>query len=313
MIESIDERIDSISVPNCGHRFCRECFVVFLESSINSGKLDLKCFHLRRMELVSESEQQEVTKEEDGTVTAATATAATPMDEIWEPYDKEKHVICGQKIDKEFVSQILGTHDTVDANSVHNVTIKLSPADMEGGAPYVQRINNITKGAQLISRYERLLFMKDHEDGRECPSCFYLQQCHEIDRGKPWSYYSKKEVINEGENKDDTPPMNPNDVMCENPECLHIYCFEHSDAHPGRSCDEYRLQTAEETAVSESLIANTSKPCPGCGIPVTKLEGAGCNHMKCPDCGCTSLLIAFLAFRALFASILCCFCCLYTP
>jgi hypothetical protein len=318
-IERFNELVDSVEVPHCGHRFCRECFIVFLESSINSGRLDLKCFHMRPKDIreVKGGETVEsATTEKWGNASDDTNIPKSPsplVDEIWEPHDPDKHSICSQQIDKDFVLEVLATHDAISANSVQNnasVTITLHPPNVEGDAPAVQRINNISKGSQLVSRYLRLLFMKNHEDGRECPKCFYLQQCHESDRGKCWPYFrpgsgTRAMLDQETQPQEDKSPgvgapssssssgtitegpqMNPNDVMCANPECLHVYCFEHSDAHPGRSCEEYRAQTAEETAVSEGLIASTSKLCPGCGIPVTKQEGVGCNHMKCPHCDC---------------------------
>ena len=104
--------------------------------------------------------------------------------------------------------------------------------------------------------------------------------CNEADRGRPWSrsrcssnrsrWCSRKSRskrrLSPSPRLIVDPLMNQNDVMCANPECLHVYCFEHSDAHPGRSCEDYRVQTAAESAVSECLIATTSKPCPGCGF-----------------------------------------------
>jgi len=49
---------------------------------------------------------------------------------------------------------------------------------------------------------------------------------------------------------------------------------------------EERLQ--QEAAASETLIAITSKPCPGCGTGITHWHGHACHHIKpsggCPNC-----------------------------
>jgi hypothetical protein len=66
--------------------------------------------------------------------------------------------------------------------------------------------------------------------------------------------------------------------------CGHVYCFVHSDAHPGQTCRQYeRAHRAEEKATAAAIGA-FARPCPGCKQPIEK--SGGCNHMTCPNPGC---------------------------
>lgn len=97
-------------------------------------------------------------------------------------------------------------------------------------------------------RYLRFKFFRDNRHGRECPNCEHLQ----IGKEKQ------------------------NQMICA--KCSCEYCFLHGGAHNGKTCAEYEDSIAEETKSTNILLNEDSKPCPGCGIYVSKV--AGCNHMK---------------------------------
>lgn len=72
-------------------------------------------------------------------------------------------------------------------------------------------------------------------------------------------------------------------VKCQS--CLTEFCYFHSNAHTGQTCEQYNEKTAELDRVNVEYANQTlhSKQCPTCGILVSK-EG-GCNQIKCGNCG----------------------------
>jgi hypothetical protein len=67
-------------------------------------------------------------------------------------------------------------------------------------------------------------------------------------------------------------------MICE--KCGMEYCFLHSNAHVGKSCQAYERDNLQENKLNEAEISKDSKRCPKCGIAIQK--ASGCNHMKVP-------------------------------
>lgn len=67
--------------------------------------------------------------------------------------------------------------------------------------------------------------------------------------------------------------------------CNTEFCYFHSNAHTGDTCLSYHNKTLEldRANLAYANVNLRSKPCPICGILVSK-EG-GCNQMKCGNCG----------------------------
>jgi hypothetical protein len=67
--------------------------------------------------------------------------------------------------------------------------------------------------------------------------------------------------------------------------CNTEFCYFHSNAHPGDTCELYNKKSLELDRVNIEYANNSlhSKQCPNCGILVSK-EG-GCNQIKCGNCG----------------------------
>jgi ariadne-1 len=101
---------------------------------------------------------------------------------------------------------------------------------------------------EICKKYERFKYFHENPDGRECPQCNHRQIGSK----------SKPEMI------------------CS--KCHCAYCFVHGGAHASLTCAEYEKSVSKETAATNSLLSLSSKPCPGCGIFVSK--SGGCNHMK---------------------------------
>ena len=78
-------------------------------------------------------------------------------------------------------------------------------------------------------------------------------------------------------------------VVCQ--KCSTEFCYFHSNAHSGTdstsrmSCVEYHKKSLELDRANVDFVSRIlrAKPCPTCGISVSK-EG-GCNQIKCGSCG----------------------------
>jgi len=110
------------------------------------------------------------------------------------------------------------------------------------------------------NKWDRFKYFKSNALARECPYCNHRQLGLNNSKEKP-------------------------EMMCENPECNKEYCFLHAGAHAGLTCQDYELREAAESSQSQTLIDQSSKPCPVCKMPITK--DGGCNHIKCSFCGAT--------------------------
>ena len=66
--------------------------------------------------------------------------------------------------------------------------------------------------------------------------------------------------------------------------CNTEFCYFHSNAHQGQSCLDYHSASLELDRANIEFANRVLqvKPCPNCGIAVSK-EG-GCNQIKCPSC-----------------------------
>ena len=107
---------------------------------------------------------------------------------------------------------------------------------------------------ESFARYERLTQVKQNVMYRECPKCGVGA----------------------------TAPPSASDIpelSCG--ECGSSYCFYHSDAHVGLSCQQYlrnqSSRTRRELAASHSFVGKSTKKCPSCKSPTEK--NGGCNHM----------------------------------
>merc|ERR1712048_227053 len=110
---------------------------------------------------------------------------------------------------------------------------------------------------ETFSKYERFRRMHVDPSLRQCPKCDVLcQPSRDVEGG----------IILE--------------MQCR--QCLAEFCYHHSNAHAGQSCEAYRRRLDEDEQHALALDTET-KPCPGCGILTDKISG--CNHMTCPRCG----------------------------
>ena len=69
------------------------------------------------------------------------------------------------------------------------------------------------------------------------------------------------------------------EMSCEAEGCGTIFCYFHSNAHPGRTCKQYEQARRDEERAHRAALAEFTKPCPACKTPTEKNNG--CNHMTC--------------------------------
>eukprot|EP01012_Entosiphon_sulcatum_P059685 TRINITY_DN84194_c0_g1_i1.p1 TRINITY_DN84194_c0_g1~~TRINITY_DN84194_c0_g1_i1.p1 ORF type:complete len:565 (+),score=28.45 TRINITY_DN84194_c0_g1_i1:48-1697(+) len=126
------------------------------------------------------------------------------------------------------------------------VALLESQGDATDDAPLVD-------GPELLRKFDKFTRLRD-PTARVCP------RCENIQNGNP-----------------EVPLM-----TCER--CMHTYCFIHGDAHnPKEACRDYERRTrTRESRASKRLISRTSKKCPKCSVPTSKVTG--CNHMRCTRC-----------------------------
>jgi len=114
--------------------------------------------------------------------------------------------------------------------------------------------------AETFGKYERFMTMREDDTVRDCPKCGHL---------------CKPELKAGGEIQAE--------MTC--PVCSTEFCYYHSNAHAGRSCDEYERQMAkQEKEMRNAGVLSDSKQCPRCGVHTVKISG--CNHMTCAERTC---------------------------
>ncbi|DBA01075.1 TPA: hypothetical protein N0F65_002685, partial [Lagenidium giganteum] len=163
-----------------------------------------------------------------------------------------------------FCTACLAQYVTVKVNDAQVVPLCFHPSDVTGEDSGEEEhvcgraISEADIGALVTpdvwDKYERFKLHKQTNKARDCPYCGHSQ------------------VFEHG--------MTEPQCVCE--ACAKTFCFEHSNAHEGRTCAQYEKATAKAEKLNRALISKISKPCPGCGHPVEK--NGGCNHMKCIAC-----------------------------
>lgn len=70
------------------------------------------------------------------------------------------------------------------------------------------------------------------------------------------------------------------DMTCT--QCTREFCYAHSNAHIGKTCQQYAQERGSQEALDEAFARRDTKPCPGCAAPTMKQEG--CNSIRCVAC-----------------------------
>ena len=287
-----EEGEECVQLTACGHRYCLGCLQAYLESNIVEGKTQLRCCCL-----ADEEEGEEVEEKggdcggdrHDETNSSSVTADQTSSQSQSQSQGKSKVQFCGAVIAMMEVADILVNKPVILQKYTRFKFLKEKPHGRE--CPQC--------GHLQLHRPHPLHPDPDEEDKEE----------EEREKGEgdavsepvALSISHVLSAVSTGlEPPTPTlppppppPPLlspvhkeahcHPNAMICELPECGTAYCFQHALAHPPTvSCEDYELSIASSVQASREAILLISKPCPGCGIYVSKTDG--CNHMKCTNC-----------------------------
>jgi hypothetical protein len=131
----------------------------------------------------------------------------------------------------------LTAYETIDVQTIYNHTcnIEISAIDIQ---------TLLKDNSELLKKYHNFKFCRENKNARECPSC------HTYQLGFP-------EISTQ--------------MICLH--CTTKYCYYHSNAHNFdlySTCQEYDASIAKQNKENEDYILSFSKPCPSCGLMVSK-------------------------------------------
>lgn len=262
----------------CKHRMCRSCLSMYCESKIREGIVDIRCC----VPLVDHMKLQD----------PSPLFAATSSEN--DNPDPQLRIKINQKAARAMIlCNTLFTHHDVEQILLTN--------------------NSAFSKDDIFRRYERFKFESIHGDAcRRCPKC---------DRARIFSFPTLDTLSSSSMQEESLPQQNlvsgnmdsfsaatnerekitvvsstdmepqpqvpiqpkrptPHIVNCY--ECNTEFCYFHSNAHTGRTCEDYDEQQRVVDEQSAAYLREHSKCCPKCGMNVQKMDG--CNQMQCPKC-----------------------------
>lgn len=268
---------ESHTLDVCKHRMCRSCLSMYCESKIREGIVDIRCC----VPLLDHTNNMHDTSPP---LLAATTSESDQDPQLMKVNKKTRTMmLCNTLFTHHDVEQILLTnHSTFSKEDIYR-------------------------------KYERFEFEAIHGDAcRRCPQCDRARifsfptpdtlnsstlQEEALQQQNPFSFnidsYSAATDVPQEEIRDVSStaiepqqvPMQqkrptPHIVNCH--ECDTEFCYFHSNAHTGRTCEEYEEQQRVVDEKSAEYLREHSKCCPKCGMNVQKMDG--CNQMQCPKC-----------------------------
>lgn len=262
----------------CKHQFCRTCATAYIDGKVKESSVYLRCIY-------------DKAADEDGTGLAPLAPSRRSLPAAIPPVTATSPLIAAAMPPG-------GTPTpTIGGASAGDVTITVTPAATDlnnnnnraagaaaaagaasiGGVPIARNpslpalADDGTCG-RAIEEADILEALKDHPDAVARYHRFKATADDPNTRHCPYSPCTGSQPGKASEPR----------MVCVT--CGKEYCFTHSNAHPGKSCEAYERETLQDTKLSEATINKDSKRCPNptCGIPIQK--SSGCNHMKCPKC-----------------------------
>ena len=247
---------------SCSHRFCKTCLYEYFKAKINERQVFLTCF--------AESKYDEpiiITSPSRSNINTTNTIPSPPTMINNNNNNVMSTAVNPMKVTVVSNSNIKNT--TASASNIPSSSASSSSSSLITDNPKARLIcsmpiretdilavlSSFSDGSSIIEKYHRFVAEGRNPNLRACPFCSTLQE------GKA------------------TEPV----MICKNEACQKEFCFLHSNAHIGSTCAVFEEQHANENRLNEQTIAKDTKPCPNCGIPISKL--AGCNHMKCTSCG----------------------------
>ena len=271
----------------CGHRFCEDCLGGWITCMVNDGNVELFCPFDASM--CNNDKEQAVGMWNCPTCTLSNPEHLAVCSACSVPRDKWRCSGCTffnnrpVRLGAESKSST-GTEDAAETTAA-GVNSAETVIDLEAAASLMRcsACNTeqsvlpppahpaasgkcgmlLTKedvaaltSPEVVAKYERFKAHLADPNNRDCPN---PQGCDHRQIGSP-----------------ESPAM-----TCE--KCGYHFCFEHSNAHPGKTCHEYEAKIRQDVLrMRQAVKAMGARPCPHCQCDT--LKNSGCNHMTCSNC-----------------------------
>jgi len=272
-------REECYQLDTCKHVMCRACLSSYCKAKITDGIVNITCCY-------------PITTSERGENSLSTRGL-------------RDHVVSSLELSgrENDTNGIVKSHNNKNANSnIAICRVILTDHDVEQIILFSGKTLQNSEAFNLHSKYQRFKFDVLHGDScRRCPKCdtprIFQFRCFEGSTSTSLSSHSV-EVQEELPSNDNSSsfrsclssmeveqkqtqksPLTPV-VKCL--ECDTEFCYFHSNAHTGRTCEEYDRELEQRDEKSAEYLRKHSKCCPKCGMSVQKVEG--CNQMQCPKC-----------------------------
>jgi len=247
----------------CGHKFCRDCLENWLRTQTDSGSIEHICIfrqeHPSQVEIEFQPKQKlgmrinafgSVMAVEEGSVAKGYGIkVGWTLNKVLGIDEDELYIMLAEsentaeQLEKKAILPWTGVFDTYTE-------------DFDAACHCVIE-NDVLEdllGEETFKKYERFKRFAENEHLRECP----WPDCQEEQLGDLKS------------------PL----MKCT--KCEREYCYNHSNAHPGLTCEEYEAKMFQEFKRNRRGAGGKVIECPGCGRDIQK--SSGCNHMTCPNC-----------------------------
>eukprot|EP00804_Cyclotella_cryptica_P031276 CCRYP_011081-RA/>CCRYP_011081-RA protein AED:0.06 eAED:0.06 QI:0/0.33/0.25/1/0.66/0.5/4/273/694 len=307
--------IPIFELSSCGHKFCAPCIYAYIRSKLMEGTIQIPCCHFV---IPNEDPEDfhccEVHIQESDILRLIDLDASTNVSRfgtwfftsndhcsgIHKSSMKEKY----QKIKfdslhgKDSVRRCPTCDDPrlFDVNCMKAFESKLRAQNESvsltlSSATSKNNVDDRTVFGRLLAvlrrRRQRMPPTREESSSHES----YSETRERTDSGDPGSAglvadsgYDTLDVTESKTNKIDSLSLSTKPiVLCQS--CSTEFCYFHSNAHPGETCENYNKKSLELDRVNVEYANRSlhSKQCPSCGILVSK-EG-GCNQIKCGNCG----------------------------
>jgi hypothetical protein len=289
--------IQCYELDTCKHIMCRSCLSLYCQENITNGIVNIPCCYPLGYTTSEKGENDENRGSFLHTTAPNTSWASWSMEDSVMLSDNiignnssivesrsnkprsgnRSHTLCGTIFTDHDVEQII----LLSGNAT---------ADMDA--------------LNLYSKYQRFKFDILHGDTcRRCPICdtariFQLrnsgsslntsssphdniEQQQQQEQQPPIEVSSPLYSISLREEQQELIQNEPITPVVNCLECGAEFCYFHSNAHLGRTCEEYEKELQEDKESAEYLH-NHAKRCPNCGINIQKIDG--CDRMQCIMC-----------------------------
>ena len=304
---SDSEEINQAGIPiftlACQHKYCSPCLHEYVKSKLSGGDLEISCCHFhptaadeKEVDLCNATIARCDIKRlihmdyfrcnyvSDWVKSTAQDAKKRTSDELWDKFKK-------LEFDRLHGKDAVRRCPTCDGAALFDINaMKRHQAKFESIRTESAASDSVPSGTRLnnTARFDRFFrIIRQTRDSNNTTTATATENGSNNADDNPADEEEPTPTVLESE--EDLHSAENGLVKSKSPVikcglCRTEFCYFHSNAHEGQSCLEYHAATAEadRTNVEFATRFLRAKPCPNCGISVSK-EG-GCNQMKCPSC-----------------------------